>query len=158
MGWGIVFFMGIQEDIKQKRAFKNEYQKAIVNLLFTFGWLQEKIRIAIEPFDITMQQYNVLRILRGSHPDPISTQEIRKRMLDKMSDVSRIVDRLILKKLVVKRICADDKRLVDVTISDAGLALLVNMESYEVKMNAITHAISEQEAAELNRILDKMRD
>jgi len=150
--------MGIQEDIKQKRAFKNEYQKAIVNLLFTFGWLQEKIRIAIEPFDITMQQYNVLRILRGSHPDPISTQEIRKRMLDKMSDVSRIVDRLILKKLVVKRICADDKRLVDVTISDAGLALLVNMESYEVKMNAITHAISEQEAAELNRILDKMRD
>jgi len=149
--------MGIQEDIKQKRAFRNEYQKAVVNLLFTYGWLQEKIRLAIEPFDITMQQYNVLRILRGSHPDPISTQEIRKRMLDKMSDVSRIVDRLVLKKLVQKRICEFDKRLVDVTISDIGLALLDSMESYQKEMDGIIAGITEAEAGELNHLLDKMR-
>lgn len=149
--------MGIQEDIKQKRAFRSEYQKAAVNLLFTYGWLQEKIRLAIEPFDITMQQYNVLRILRGSHPEPISTQEIRKRMLDKMSDVSRIVDCLILKKLVQKRVCELDKRLVDVTISEAGLALLAKMESYENQMDNILDAITESEAAELNHLLDKMR-
>lgn len=149
--------MGIQEDIKQKRAFRNEHQKAVVNILFTYGWLQEKIRLSMEPFDITMQQYNVLRILRGSHPDPISTQEIRRRMLDKMSDVSRIVDRLIIKKLVEKRVCDTDKRLVDVTISDAGLTLLSKMEVYEQQMDSIIEAISEHEAADLNRLLDKMR-
>lgn len=111
----------------------------------------------MEPFDITMQQYNVLRILRGSHPEPISTQEIRRRMLDKMSDVSRIVDRLILKKLVSKRVCDSDKRLVDVTISEEGLSLLSKMEAYELEMDHIINSISEEEAAELNRLLDKMR-
>ncbi len=149
--------MGILEDIKQKRAFRNEHQKAVVNILFTYSWLQEKIRLSIEPFDITMQQYNVLRILRGSHPDPISTQEIRKRMLDKMSDVSRIVDRLILKKLVMKRVCDADKRLVDVSISKSGLELLSTMDAYENEMDSVIQNISESEAAELNRILDKMR-
>lgn len=149
--------MGIQEDIKQKRAFRSEYQKAVVNILFTYGWLQEKIRLAVEPFDITMQQYNVLRILRGSHPEPISTQEIRKRMLDKMSDVSRIVDRLILKNLVQKRVCEFDKRLVDVTISDAGLTLLSNMEAYEQQMDNLLIGIDESEATELNLLLDKLR-
>jgi len=149
--------MGILEDIKQKRGFRNEYQKAAVNLLFTYGWLQEKIRVALDPFDITMQQYNVLRILRGNHPDPISTQEIRKRMLDKMSDVSRIVDRLILKQLVKKRVCEGDKRLVDVTISDAGLALLAKMEVYENEMDNVLNNITEAEAAQLNELLDKLR-
>lgn len=149
--------MGIQEDIKQKRAFRSEYQKAVVNILFTYGWLQEKIRLAVEPFDITMQQYNVLRILRGSHPEPISTQEIRKRMLDKMSDVSRIVDRLILKNLVQKRVCEFDKRLVDVTISDAGLTLLSNMEAYEQQMDNLLIGIDEAEATTLNLLLDKLR-
>lgn len=149
--------MGIQEDIKQKRAFRNEHQKAVVNLLFTYGWLQEKIRVAIEPFDITMQQYNVLRILRGSHPEPISTQEIRKRMLDKMSDVSRIVDRLILKNLVTKNICSGDKRLVDVTINASGLTLLTKMEAYEQQMDNILGGIDEKEAAELSILLDKIR-
>jgi DNA-binding MarR family transcriptional regulator len=149
--------MGIQEDIKQKRAFRNEHQKAAVNLIYTYGWLQEQIRQTIAPFDITMQQYNVLRILRGSFPDPISTQEIRKRMLDKMSDVSRIVDRLIVKKLVEKRICESDKRLVDVVISQEGLSLLQLTDAAEAEMDAIMHGISEQEAATLNLLLDKLR-
>ncbi len=149
--------MGIQEDIKQKRAFRNEYQKAAVNLIFSYGWLQEQIRLSIEPFDITMQQYNVLRILRGSYPDPISTQEIRKRMLDKMSDVSRIVDRLILKKLVVKRVCDSDKRLVDVTIGQTGLELLAQMEQLEGDMDKLMGALTEAEVMQLNFLLDKMR-
>lgn len=149
--------MGIQEDIKQKRAFRNEHQKAAVNLLFTYGWLQEKIRQTIAPFDITMQQYNVLRILRGSFPEPISTLEIRKRMLDKMSDVSRIVDRLILKNLVEKRICESDKRLVDVVISPAGLNLLDATDAAEKEMDAIMNGLSESEAALLNQLLDKLR-
>lgn len=150
--------MGIQEDIKQKRAFRNEYQKAAVNLMFTHGWLQERLRDAVDSYDITLQQYNVLRILRGSHPDPISTQEIRKRMLDKMSDVSRIVDRLILKNLVTKRVCGSDKRLVDVTISESGLKLLTEMDSLEAQMDETMKNLSEEEATSLNLLLDKLRN
>lgn len=150
--------MGIQEDIKQKRAFRNEYQKAAVNLMFTHGWLQERLRDAVDSYDITLQQYNVLRILRGSYPDPISTQEIRKRMLDKMSDVSRIVDRLILKNLVTKRVCGSDKRLVDVTISESGLKLLTEMDSLEAQMDETMKNLSEEEATSLNLLLDKLRN
>jgi DNA-binding MarR family transcriptional regulator len=150
--------MGIQEDIKQKRAFRNEYQKAAVNLMFTHGWLQERLRDAVDSYDITLQQYNVLRILRGSYPDPISTQEIRKRMLDKMSDVSRIVDRLILKNLVTKRVCGSDKRLVDVTISELGLKLLTEMDSLEAQMDETMKNLSEEEATSLNLLLDKLRN
>jgi MarR family transcriptional regulator, 2-MHQ and catechol-resistance regulon repressor len=150
--------MGIQEDIKQKRAFRNEYQKAAVNLMFTHGWLQERLRDAVDSYDITLQQYNVLRILRGSYPDPISTQEIRKRMLDKMSDVSRIVDRLILKNLVTKRVCGSDKRLVDVTISESGLKLLTEMDSLEAQMDETMKNLSEEEAKSLNLLLDKLRN
>lgn len=150
--------MGIQEDIKQKRAFRNEYHKAAVNLMFTQGWIQERMRDAVESFDITLQQYNVLRILRGSYPDPISTQEIRKRMLDKMSDVSRIVDRLILKNLVTKRVCGSDKRLVDVTISETGLKLLTEMDVLEVQMDETMNNLSVEEAKTLNLLLDKLRN
>lgn len=126
--------------------------------MFTHGWLQERLRDAVDSYDITLQQYNVLRILRGSHPDPISTQEIRKRMLDKMSDVSRIVDRLILKNLVTKRVCGSDKRLVDVTISESGLKLLTEMDSLEAQMDETMKNLSEEEATSLNLLLDKLRN
>lgn len=126
--------------------------------MFTQGWIQERMRDAVESFDITLQQYNVLRILRGSYPDPISTQEIRKRMLDKMSDVSRIVDRLILKNLVTKRVCGSDKRLVDVTISETGLKLLTEMDVLEAQMDETMNNLSVEEAKTLNLLLDKLRN
>ena len=91
-----------------------------VNILYTYNWLTEGLKQLVEPHDITMQQYNVLRILRGSHPEPLTTLEIRHRMLDKMSDVSRIVDRMITKELVSKSLCPKDKRLVDVQITEKG--------------------------------------
>ncbi|HEY0039943.1 MAG TPA: MarR family transcriptional regulator, partial [Flavisolibacter sp.] len=96
----------------------------MINLLFTYGWAIEKIKDFVAKEDITHQQYNILRILRGAHPKPLSTLQIRERMLDKMSDTSRIVDRLVLKDLVEKRTCSKDKRLVDVTITEKGQALL----------------------------------
>src|SRR5690606_9214646 len=95
--------MGIEQDIQQAR-FRSEYQKASVNLIYTFNWLTERSRALFATEDITPQQFNILRILRGSHPNPLSTLQIRDRMLDKMSDTSRIVDRLIVKGLVKKAI------------------------------------------------------
>lgn len=148
--------MGIQEDIKQTK-FRSEYQKALVNIIYTSSWIAEKLRRFLEPHGLTHQQYNVLRILRGSYPNPLSTIEIRSRMLDKMSDVSRIVDRLVAKGLVEKRVSRKDKRLVDIIISQKGKALMSEMDKYLDDMDKIAVNITETEARNLNRILDKMR-
>ena len=109
--------MGIEQDISQAK-FRSEYQKATINLIYTFNWMNEQIKNMLDQYDITPQQFNILRILRGAGK-PISTFQIRQRMLDKMSDTSRIVDRLIKKDLVKKVICEGDRRLVDVSISAA---------------------------------------
>lgn len=148
--------VSIEKDIHQNR-FQNNRQKALVNLLFTYGWAIEKIRDFLSGEDITHQQFNILRILRGAHPQPLSTLQIRARMLDKMSDTSRIVDRLILKDLAEKRTCSKDKRLVDVTISEKGLVLLKRIDDNQEKMDAIISTLSEEEAEQLSALLDKLR-
>ena len=122
-------FMTLEKDINQQ-VFRSEYQKAIINLIYTFNWVNEKINRRFEPFDITQQQFNILRILRGAG-QPLSTLQIRQRMLDKMSDTSRIVDRLVKKGMVKKSICREDRRLVDVLLTDKGKKLLQTMDVIE---------------------------
>lgn len=148
--------MGIEKDIHQK-TFQNAKQKAIINLLFTSGWAIEKMKEFLADEDITHQQFNILRILRGSHPQPLSTLQIRERMIDKASDTSRIVDRLVLKELVEKRTCPADKRLVDVTITDKGQDLLKRLDDEQEKMDAVTGNLTEEEAEQLSSLLDKLR-
>ena len=150
------YAVGIEKEIHQNN-FRSTKQKAMINLLFTYGWAIEKIKNFLSQEDITHQQYNILRILRGSHPKPLSTLQIRERMLDKMSDTSRIVDRLVLKELVEKRVCLKDKRLVDVTITEKGLALLKRLDGAADEMDAVMNNITEKEAEELNSLLDRLR-
>ena len=147
--------MSIERDIQQSK-FRNEYHKTVVNLIFTYNWITEKTKQFFEKGDITSQQYNILRILRGAGK-PLSTLQIRQRMLDKMSDTSRIVDRLVKKELVQKVICKTDRRLVDVTITDTGLQLLDQLDSYNEQMDAMLGGLSEEEAKMLNQLLDKIR-
>ena len=147
--------MSIDKDIKQ-RNFKSEHQRALVNLLYTYNWTTEQLKEIFKREKLTLQQFNILRILRGSEL-PISTLEIRERMLDKMSDTSRIVDRLVIKGLVKKVICKTDKRLVDVSISDKGRKVLEKLDNCEAEMEAIFGAISPAEAKTLNKLLDKIR-
>ena len=149
--------MKLEEAIKQKVPFSSEWQKAAVNLIFTHNWLIGEYRDTFKPFGITLQQYNVLRILRGQSPNPISTSEIRDRMLDRMSDVSRIVDRLVRKKLVNRRICKTDKRLVDVVISEKGMQLLTELDHINQIVDNLLNNLNEEEAIQLNHLLDKMR-
>ncbi len=149
--------MGIEKDIQQP-SFRNSHQKAAVNLIYTVGWLRDKMKIFFEPEDITSQQFNILRILRGSYPDPLSTLQIRERMLEKMSDTSRIVDRLIAKGLVKKVTCKKDRRLVDVIITDKGKKLLEKLDESQPEMDAILGNLSENDAILLSDLLDKMRD
>lgn len=147
--------MSLEKDINQ-RTFRNDYQKAAINLIYTYNWLNEKMKKFFESEGITGQQFNILRILRGAGT-PISTLQIRERMLDKMSDTSRIVDRLVLKGLAQKNVCKNDKRLVDVSISAKGRKLLEKIDGYETEMDALLGNLSSAEAKQLNNLLDKIR-
>lgn len=147
--------MSIEEDISQTK-FRNEFQKSAINLIYTYNWMNEKMKAVFDKEKITGQQFNILRILRGAGK-PISTLQIRQRMLDKMSDTSRIVDRLIVKGLVKKNTCPEDKRLVDVSITDKGKKLLEKMEVYDSEMDAIFGNLNTSEAKTLNTLLDKIR-
>ena len=116
----------------------------------------ERNKEIFERGDITPQQYNILRILRGAK-EPLSTLQIRQRMLDKMSDTSRIVDRLLKKELVKKVVCASDKRLVDVTITQKGLDLLTELDKFNDELDNVLCSISVEEVSTLNQLLDKIR-
>ena len=150
--------MKLEDEIRQDKGFKSQQQKAMVNIFYTEGWLRNRLSETLKPHDLTSQQYNVLRILRGSNPKPMSTSCVRSRMLDKMSDVSRIVDRLFKKALVDKQVCSTDKRLVDVSITEAGLTVLDKIEESVDGMDKMFTSITDEEAATLNEILDKLRD
>ncbi|RYG04399.1 MAG: MarR family transcriptional regulator [Chitinophagaceae bacterium] len=147
--------MSLETDIQQTK-FRNEFQKASINLIFTYNWMSEQSKKFFEREDITSQQFNILRILRGAGK-PLSTLQIRQRMLDKMSDTSRIVDRLVKKNLVKKVVCKSDRRLVDVSITESGSALLEKLDQTSEEMDSILDKLSADEAVTLNYLLDKIR-
>lgn len=152
----MVFFMKIEEEIKQSK-FRNPFQKVAVNLLFTAGWLESSHKDFFKDYNITLQQFNILRILRGQHPAAISAALIKERMLDKNSDVSRLLDRLISKKLITKTQCPKDKRAADVKITEMGLHLLSTIDKRMDETDAKFLHLTEEEANQLSLLLDKCR-
>lgn len=146
----------LQNEVKTNK-FENVFQQSLVNLIFTYHWSNQKVKEMLAPFDITPQQFNVLRILRGQYPSPSTVNLIKARILDKMSDTSRIVDRLIQKGFVDKSVNSYDKRAVDVIISDKGLSLLKKMDKEVNFSTFIAPNLTEDEATQLNVLLDKMR-
>ena len=147
--------MRIEEEIKS--VFKNERHKAVVNLMYTNYQMMAKMRDFFKPYDITLQQFNILRILRGQHPNPASIGLIKERMLDKSSDVSRIIDRLLLKKYIDRKECKTDRRQKDIVISDKGLEILKKIDSADMERESVMNNITEEEAAQFNHLLDKIR-
>ena len=148
--------MELEKSIKQRTAFKNQCHKLVVNLIFTGNWLTQNMAKTIKPFGITPQQYNVLRILRGQHPNMISVSSITERMLDKSSNVSRLLDKMIVKNLVEVRNCYKDRRAKDIIILQKGLDLLTQIEQ-EIPAIENTIDINEAEATIINQLLDKLR-
>ena len=146
----------IEDAIQQKKAFRNASHKAMVNLIYTHNWVTDQIRKQLKPFGITMKQYNVLRILKGAG-EPVTTSVIRERLLDKMSDASRMVERLYQKGLVRRTVCPDDKRLVDVTLTAVGDALVQRMNQSNAQFDGIVKGLTEEEAETLSHLLDKIR-
>lgn len=148
--------MKLEDEISQKK-FRNEYHKAAVNLIFTFNWLRTYQEKVFKPRGITMQQFNILRILRGQYPNPANIKLIRERMLDRMSDCSRIVEKLRRKGLIERTICPKDRRHVDVVINKKGLDLLSKLDSVSEEVDKYLSRLNEEEVTKLNELLDKLR-
>ncbi|HEY0654493.1 MAG TPA: MarR family transcriptional regulator [Chryseosolibacter sp.] len=148
--------MSLEEEIHQAK-FVNEHEKAAVNILFTSGWIHSLNASRLKRYDITPEQFNVLRILRGSYPKPLMLADITNRMLDKNSNATRLVEKLRQKSLVRREICESNRRQVDISITDKGLDVLKNIDRDESEWLGMLKGISKQEAHELNRILDKLR-
>ncbi len=148
--------MKIEEEIKQTK-FRNAHHKAMLNLFYTAGWLENKNKDFFKTFGLTVQQFNILRILRGQNPNKISGAEIKSRMLDKNSDVSRLLDRLINKNLIFKSQCPNDKRAAEVGITKEGLAILKELDNTINQTDSKALKISTAEAIQLSDLLDKCR-
>lgn len=149
--------MKIEEAIQQKK-FASEYHKAHINVLYTAAWLNQLSQKALKPFNISSQQFNILRILRGLHPQPATVKELTERMIDKMSNASRLVEKLKQKGLVERKSCNEDRRRVDVIITDHGLEVLKQAsDAMELEMDRVMENISTKEATLVNEILDKIR-
>jgi DNA-binding MarR family transcriptional regulator len=148
--------MSLSKDIKQSE-YHSEYHKAILNILYTHNFLVTHMTDVFKEFDITRQQYNVLRILRGQYPGHASINLIKDRMLDKMSDTSRIVERLRLKGFISRTDCLKDKRSVEIRISQSGLELLEKMDPKVNGLERLLQSLSIEETKVLNTLLDKLR-
>ncbi|MBX9850158.1 MAG: MarR family transcriptional regulator [Cytophagaceae bacterium] len=133
--------MRLEDELKQ-REFSNDYHKGIVNIIYTFNWIDSHSSSFFKNYDLTPQQYNILRILRGQHPKPSTINLLKERMLDKMCDASRIVERLRLKNLLVRTPCANDRRSVDIMISKKGLDLLDTIDKDMEKFLSIMHNLN----------------
>ncbi|MHB1685872.1 MAG: MarR family winged helix-turn-helix transcriptional regulator [Ignavibacteriaceae bacterium] len=148
--------MKLEEEISQK-FFKTDFHKATVNLIYTYNWLINYQIELLKPYGITIQQFNILRILRGQYPNPATIKLIKERMLDKMSDASRIVEKLRLKGFVDRRVCPHERRKVDVLITQNGLDLLKEIDNHDDEVIAKISSLNEDEVKRLNELLDKMR-
>lgn len=148
--------MKLEQEIQQKE-FKSEMQKMIVNIIYTSNWISLKFTQALKHYDISMQQYNVLRILRGQKGCPATVNSITERMLDKSSNASRLVDKLKAKELLERRECPNDRRAVDILITEKGLALLRELDKEMAHLEDTMKNLSEEEMRIINDALDKLR-
>lgn len=150
-----LFLMKIEEEIQSR--FRNDYQKLVVNLYFTHSRLNEPFQALMKRYNITATQYNVLRILRGQKQKPVSIGLIKERMIERNSDVSRIIDRLLKKKLIVRSENKLDRRQKDIIISQTGLDLIAEIDCYERDMDKNFMHMTDDEVSTLNDLLDKLR-
>lgn len=148
--------MRLEDEIHQKK-FLNESAKLAVNLIFTYNWLNQRQSSFLKSFGITAQQYNILRILRGMGGKPASVKLLRERMLDKMSDASRIVEKLRLKGMVERKVNSVDRRACDVAITDKGMQLLSSIDIEIGLFEGLFATLSENDKQQINDLLDRLR-
>lgn len=151
-----ICIMEIEKAIKQQR-FDSEMEKAVINILYTSSWISYDQVHILKRFDLSMQQYNILRILKGQHPKTASVNLLIDRMIDKSSNASRIVEKLRVKEMASRIECPEDRRRVDIAITEKGLKI-VALASKEMKhLEILNGALTDQEASQLNLLLNKIR-
>jgi len=148
--------MKLEEEIKQKK-FRNVYHKLAINLVYTTNWLNEFSNSFLKKFELTQQQFNILRILRGQYPNPASVKLLVERMLDKQCDASRMIERLRLKGLLERKECPMNRRQVDIVITDAGLNLLAEIDKKQDEWDEVLKGLTTEEVEQLSDLLDKLR-
>ncbi|MES2388380.1 MAG: MarR family transcriptional regulator [Bacteroidota bacterium] len=149
--------MELEKEIHQSKKFLHEKEKAAVNLMYTSNRHSEQMNEVFRRHSISSQQYNILRILKGQYPVPVSVKTIKERMLDRMSDVSRLVERLNTKGYILRKECPEDRRNVDILISDAGLEQLdIITPEVHARIEEVIN-LNTEELATLNFLLDKLR-
>jgi len=148
--------MKLEHEIKQSK-FKSEYQKLGVNIIFTANWLGRHYAKYCRAHDITPEQFNILRILRGQYPNAATVNLLIERMLNKMSNASRLVEKLRKKGLVERRISKGDRRACDVIITKKGMSLLAELDKAEKDWNKLISHLTTGEAKKINLLLDKLR-
>lgn len=144
-------------DDELKSAFPNNLVKAHVNILFTANTLKYSDYKALKPFGISIQQFNILRILRGQKTNCVSLKILTDRMIDKVSNTSRLIDKLVLKGYVERQICADNRRQVDISITEKGLKMLAEASLVMEKLHSKNNRLTESELITLSELLDKFR-
>mgnify|MGYP003564457323 CR=1 FL=1 len=145
------------EQAIQSTKFRSEVQKAGLNILYTAWWLKNVTSKELKEFGLTHEQYNVLRILKGRHPEQLCVKNIACRMIEKNSNVPRIIDRLELKKLVKRATSAEDKRETVISLTQSGITILEATTARINKLHDELMVLSEQEGAALNTLLEKVR-
>ena len=150
--------MILEKEIQQTKPFRNYYHRAAVNLIFTGKWMIQFHSGVFKKYNLTFQQYNILRILRGRNPEAATVKLIRERMLDRMSDASRIVELLRKKGLLERNTNNTDRRKMDVVIAQKGLDLLEEIEKESERMDNCLSTLNEEEIVLLNNLLDKARE
>lgn len=148
--------MELEKEIVQTN-FKSAWQKAVINVIYTSNWLNSMHSEWLKEYDLSIQQFNILRILRGQHPKPATIRLLTERMLDKMSNASRLVERLRVKGMVERDVCPSDRRQVQVRITDRGLELLRRIDMKLDREMPSFQRLTEEESVQLSCLLDKMR-
>ena len=149
--------MKIEEEIKQEK-FRSEHHKLMINLLFTSSWLQRMQMSVMRPYDLTPPQYNILRILRGSKGEMVNLGEITSRMIDRSSNTSRLIDKLVIKKWVSRKTCPNDRRQSEIYITQEGLKILEQLDKPIDSITEQFHFLSVKDTKEVNQFLDQLRN
>ena len=150
--------MKLSDEIRQSKSL-DAHTEAVLNLHFTSHWLYRVFQEQLNEFDISHEQYNILRILRGNHPDTYNLCEVQERMLNRTANTTRLVEKLRKRQLVRREPNGEDRRRVDIRITEKGLSLLAEMDKVTEEVNRRTaRAITNQEARKLTRLLERLRD
>lgn len=149
--------MGIKEEIKQTK-FKSPIQKAIVNIYYTANWLRDKQQHLFKKHNILPQHYNIIRIVKGKNPNPVSPSEIKDVMLDKGRDLTRLVDKLVSLKILERKLCDDNRRKMEITITQYGIDICNKVEQEMTMEMETKFNLSDEEGELLSDLLDKLRE